>query len=139
MSERPRCATGLAYPPAQEALAMDKETTLRDLYEALNAGDAARAAASLTDDCTFHILPNPLIEAPGTVRGRVACEEFMREVVSTTGVQQKIEELALNGDFAAVFVRSTNTDDSGAEQEVRWADLIRFEGDKIAEYVGLST
>jgi hypothetical protein len=41
----------------------------------------------------------------------------MREVVSTTGVQQEIEELALNGDFAAVFVRSTNTDDSGAEQE----------------------
>jgi hypothetical protein len=28
---------------------------------------------------------------------------------------------------------------SGAEQEIRWADLIRFEGDKIAEYVGSST
>ena len=118
---------------------MDRETTLRALYEALNAGDAARAAASLTDDCTFHILPNPLVESPGLVRGREACEEFMREVVSSTGVQQEVEAVALNGDFAAVFVRSTNTDDSGAEQEIRWADLIRFEGDRIAEHVALST
>jgi hypothetical protein len=34
---------------------MDQETTLRTLYESLNAGDAARAAALLTDDCTFPI------------------------------------------------------------------------------------
>jgi len=118
---------------------MDKETTLRDLYDALNAGDTARAAASLTDDCTFHILPNRLVDAPGTLRGRTACEDFMRQVVGSTGVQQMVESVALSGDFAAVFVRSTHTDDSGAEQEIRWADLLRFEGDKIAENVSLST
>jgi hypothetical protein len=57
---------------------MDRETTLRSLYDALNEGDASRAAASLTADCTFHILPNPLVPEAATVRGRAACEEFMR-------------------------------------------------------------
>jgi len=118
---------------------MDRETTLRGLYAALNAGDAVRAAASLTEDCTFHILPNPLVPDPQTVRGRAACEEFMRGVVSSTAVQQEVEAVTLNGDFAAVFVRSTSTDDAGANQEIRWADLMRFEGDPIAEHVALST
>jgi ketosteroid isomerase-like protein len=117
---------------------MDRETALRSLYEALNAGDAARAGALLTEDCTFHILPNPLVETSATVRGRAACEEFMNEVVSSTGVQQEIEALTMNGDFAAVFVRSTNTDVTGVEHEFRWADLLRFEGDKITEHVALS-
>jgi len=30
-------------------------------------------------------------------------------------------------------------DDAGAKQDIRWADLIRFEGSNIAEHVGLST
>lgn len=124
---------------AEDADAMDREATLRGLYEALNAGDAGRAAALLTDECTFHILPNPLVEEPGTVRGRAACEEFMRDVVSSTGVQQEVEVVTLNGDFAAVFVRSMSEDGSGAQQEIRWADLLRFEGGKIAEHVALST
>lgn len=118
---------------------MDREAMLRELYDALNAGDAGRAAALLTEDCTFHILPNPLVEEPGTVRGRAACEEFMWGVVSSTLVQQDVEGLTLNGDFAAVFVRSMSEDDSGDQQEIRWADLLRFEGDKIAEHVALST
>ena len=72
------------------------------------------------------------------MRGRAACEEFISEVVSKTAVQPEIETLALNGDFAAVFVVSTNTDESGVKHEIRWADLIRFDGDRIAEHVGLS-
>jgi hypothetical protein len=63
----------------------------------------------------------------------------MSDVLSSTAVQQEIEWLALNGDFATVFVRSTNTDDSGAVTDIGRADLMRFEGDKIAEHVALST
>jgi ketosteroid isomerase-like protein len=117
---------------------MNKETTIRDFVDALNAGNAAGAAAHLADDCVIHVLPNALIDAPGTFRGRVACEELMAQVVASANFQQEVESVTSSGDFASAFVRSTTTDDSGAEHEIWWADLYRFEGDKIAEHVAMS-
>jgi ketosteroid isomerase-like protein len=119
-------------------MSMDRETTVRDFVDALNAGDAAGAAALLTDDCVIHVLPNALVDSPGTFRGRVACEELMAQVLASASIQQEVEAVTTSGGFASAFVRSTTTDESGAENEIWWADLYRFEGDKIAEHVAMS-
>lgn len=116
---------------------MSHETTLRSLYAALNDKDTAAVKDSLTEDATFHMLPNPVMAAT-TLTGRDAILAFMAEQIAALDMQQEISEISVNGDFATVYVTSQSTADDGSPLTVRWADLFRFDGDRIAGHVGLS-
>ena len=116
---------------------MSHEATLRSVYDALNNKDAGRIKDVLTDDAVFHILPNPLTTAT-TLTGKDEILSFIAEQIGSLDVQQEIDEIAVNGDFAVVFVKSESKDESGAPLSIRWADAFRFEGERIREHVSLS-
>jgi ketosteroid isomerase-like protein len=116
---------------------MSHESTLRNVYDALNNKDTSRIKDVLTEDAIFHILPNPVLP-PQTLTGRDDILSFIDQQITGIDMQQEIDEVAVNGDFAVVYVKSESKGEDGSPLTVRWADLFRFEGDRIREHVSLS-
>ncbi len=116
---------------------MSHETTLRSLYTALNDKDTSAIKDLLTEDATFHMLPNPVL-APTTLTGRDTILAWMDENIGALDMQQDIDEVSVNGDFATVYVTSQSKGADGNPLPVRWADLFRFDGDRVAGHVSLS-
>ena len=116
---------------------MSRESTLRSMYDALNSKDTAAVKDLIAEDAVFHMLPNPVIPAT-TLTGRDAILEFMDEHIGHLDMKQEIAEISTNGDFATVYVTSQSTAADGSPLTVTWADLFRFEGDRIQGHVSLS-
>lgn len=116
---------------------MAHDQHLRDVYAALNDKDVDAVLSSVADDAVFHVLPNPVIAA-ATLRGRTEIAGFLNDQFTQLDAHQEIDAISVNGDFATVYVSSRSTAEDGSEVTVRWADLFRFDGDKIAEYVSLA-
>jgi ketosteroid isomerase-like protein len=116
---------------------MSHEDTLRSIYSALNNKDTAAVKELITEDATFHMLPNPVLP-PTTLTGRDAIIAFMDEHLPALDMQQDIAEISVNGDFATVYVTSESRAEDGSSLTVRWADVFRFDGDRIAGHVSLS-
>ena len=116
---------------------MSHDSTLRSVYAALNSKDTSKIKDVLTEDAVFHILPNPLLP-PQTLTGRDDILSFIAEQIGGLDIQQEIDEITVNGDFAVVFVKSESKNEDGSPLTVRWADMFRFEGDRIREHVSLS-
>ena len=115
---------------------MSHESTLRTFYTALNEKDASTLDDLLADDVVFHILPNPVLPA-GTITGRPSVLKYVKDTMESLEIQQDIDEISVNGDFATVYVASKHTAPDGAEHAIRWADLVRFEGNRVREAVSL--
>jgi ketosteroid isomerase-like protein len=116
---------------------MSHDATLRRIYAGLNTKDTSGMKDALTEDAVFHILPNPVLP-PQTLTGRDAVLAFVQEQLGGLDMQQEIDEISVNGDFATVYVSSEHTGADGVKLTVRWADVFRFEGDRIREHVSLS-
>src|SRR4051812_2590303 len=101
---------------------MSHEATLRSVYAGLNAKDTSGMKDALAEDAVFHILPNPILP-PQTLTGRDAILAFIQDQMPGIDMQQEIDEISVNGEFATVYIQSQHTDADGATQTVRWADV----------------
>jgi ketosteroid isomerase-like protein len=116
---------------------MSIETTLRSMYDAMNKQDTAAIKELIAEDATFHMLPNPVMPA-ATVSGRDEIVAFMEEHIPGLDMQQEIQQISVQDEFATVYVTSTSKGPDGAPLTVRWADVFQFEGDRIKGHVSLS-
>src|SRR3954453_4482130 len=104
---------------------MSHETTLRNLYDAMNKQQVDSIVDHIAEDAVFHLLPNPVLPAT-TLTGRDAIKKFMDDNMSELGMQQEIEQIAVNGDFATAFVVSTSKGEDGSMQAGRWGARFTF-------------
>jgi ketosteroid isomerase-like protein len=116
---------------------MSHESTLTELYAAMNAKDIDAVTQHIADDAVFHILPNPVLPT-GTLNGRQEIAAFMRQQLAGLDVTQDIDSISSEGDFATAYVVSRSRDANGAEQVVRWADVFQFTDGKISQHVSLA-
>jgi ketosteroid isomerase-like protein len=117
---------------------MSHETTLRTMYDAMNNKDTATIKDLIAEDATFHMLPNPVIPA-ATISGRDEIMAFMEEHIPGLDMQQEIQQISVQDDFATVYVTSQSKGPDGAPLTVKWADVFQFDGDRIKGHVSLSS
>ena len=108
-------------------------TTARTYAEALTAKDFATVAGLFADDVVWHQPGSH--QFAGTYRGQAAVNGHLGALM---GASQGTFELAvigdpmINGDLAAMQVEFGAQRD-GATMSMRGVDIVRVEGDRIAE------
>jgi ketosteroid isomerase-like protein len=121
-------------PP--EGQSVSREPILRSLYAAFNEDDSETLAALVTDDVVVHLLPNDLIPAT-TLRGRAELIANHEKNLAATQLKQHVLSVSEHGPFATVYIEAVGNDRVGSERRFQCADLLRFDGDRICEVVGL--
>jgi ketosteroid isomerase-like protein len=116
---------------------VSRESILRSLYAAFNEDDSDRLAALVTDDVVVHLLPNDLIAAT-TLRGRAELIANHEKNLAATQLKQRVLSVSERGPFATVYIEAVGHDKAGNERTIQCADLLRFDGDRICEVVGLT-
>jgi uncharacterized protein len=96
---------------------------VRASYAALNSGDIEATLAVLAPDAEWH--ESSALPDAGTFRGRDAVREFLEEfLLSWESFHQKVEEVVVEGDRAALMIHLTARGrGSGAEVDARYAHV----------------
>jgi predicted SnoaL-like aldol condensation-catalyzing enzyme len=74
-----------------------------------------------------------------TISGRDEILSFMEEHIPELDMQQQIQQISVQDDFATVYVTSESKGPDGSPVTVKWADVFQFDGDRIKAHVSLAT
>ena len=114
---------------------MDPASTLRQLYDAINAHDLDAVAAVMADDFVDHE------EIPGLEPTKEGALEFFRQTIAAfPDVRFEAEDVLVDGDKVVARARFTGTHEgdfmgvpaSGRRVDIALIDIIRFGDDGLA-------
>ncbi|MDX1509550.1 MAG: nuclear transport factor 2 family protein [Woeseiaceae bacterium] len=114
----------------QGAIAASGEhVRLDDLFAAIDAMDAERFAAFLTDDARFRFGSAPVVEGRDAIRAAV--EQFF---ASIQGLRHHVSKVVESGNTLVCEGEVTYTRHDGTTIDLPFADVFETHADRIADY-----
>jgi steroid delta-isomerase-like uncharacterized protein len=118
----------------------ENKAVVRNLYEALNAGDFTKFADGLADDVVEHE------EMPGMTPNKAGIVQFFQATAaSISGMRMNVDEMIAEGDRVSVrgVMSGKHTGEfmgvpaTGNQLSVPLADYFRIANGKVAEHWGV--
>jgi steroid delta-isomerase-like uncharacterized protein len=118
----------------------ENKAVVRNLYEALNAGDLSKFADGLADDVVEHE------ELPGLTPNKAGIVQFFQTIMAgVSGMRMNVDEMIAEGDRVSVrgVMSGKHTGEfmgvpaTGNQLNVPLSDYFRIANGKIAEHWGV--